>query len=301
MQWSCGMQDEIAAVSSLASAFQAACNTSSLPRLCHLLPMQLTAGLSTPLESAYPTAGPEGDQAAEPPVQLSGTVLQPNVSVSLTQLHRMKVLECMLTARLLHGGAEHEDDRFCSGVLSIEQSRSLVPLLHVDPMVRYLSPYTRSSSPLFTLRVETGPIVRCIPWCAQKLLCANNVNMHVCCRLTKRHLSEYGSQGFLRSQIPLCCLLPLRSTHPMRNAQRQSHQTARSSCLRSSHLPRRFQKCMRRVCHPLAVSHSCPSVSPPKCPLQLTLSSGLSRVPPTQRVGHKRNNTASSGTCQGHC
>ena len=129
------LQDEIAVVSSLASAFQAACNTSSLPRLCHLLPMHLTAALSTPLESAYPTSEAEGDQAAEPPVQLSGTVLQPNVSVSLTQLHRMKVLECMLTARLMHGGAENEDDRFRSGVLSIEQSRSLVPLLHVDPMV----------------------------------------------------------------------------------------------------------------------------------------------------------------------
>lgn len=132
------VQDEIAVVSSLASAFQAACNTSSLPRLCHLLPMQLTAALSTPFESAYPKPESEEAQPAEPPVQLSGIVLQPNVSVSLTQLHRMKVLQCMLTARLMHGGAENEDARFRSGVLSIEQSRSLVPLLHVDPMVCFL-------------------------------------------------------------------------------------------------------------------------------------------------------------------
>lgn len=129
------LQDDVATVSSLASAFQAACNTSSLPRLCHLLPMELTAALCNPTQLLYPPPAGEPAPRSGPSVQLSGIVLQPNVSVSLTQLHRMKVLQCMLSARLMHGVAEDEDERFRSGLLSIEQSRSLVPLLYADPMV----------------------------------------------------------------------------------------------------------------------------------------------------------------------
>lgn len=94
--------------------------------------MQLTAAESTErLDKPSQSNGTDGEQ----PVQLTGTLLQPAVSVSLTQLHRMRVLDCLLSARLMHGDGDTSDDRFRSGLLSIEQSRSLVPLLHSDPMV----------------------------------------------------------------------------------------------------------------------------------------------------------------------
>ena len=68
---------------------------------------------------------------------LSGTLLQPAAPLKLTQLKSMRVLESMLSARLMKPGAcvGVGGDAFRSGLLSIEQSRALVPLLHRDPMV----------------------------------------------------------------------------------------------------------------------------------------------------------------------
>lgn len=123
------MQDEATVVNGLAAAFQAACSASSTKRLCHLLPLELTVA---PVPQDH-------DPAASPPqtALLSGMVVQPAAPLKLTQLNRMRVLESMLSARLMRPAASEGSagDEFRSGVLSIEQSRALVPLLHGDPMV----------------------------------------------------------------------------------------------------------------------------------------------------------------------
>eukprot|EP00892_Ulva_mutabilis_P009300 jgi/Ulvmu1/6742/UM030_0077.1 len=120
--------DEATIVNGLAATFQAACSASSTVRLCHLLPLELTvAPLPQPDEEGAPTP-----QTAH----LTGTVVQPAAPLKLTQLHRMRVLESMLSARLMRPGASDgtAGEAFRSGLLSIEQSRALVPLLHGDPM-----------------------------------------------------------------------------------------------------------------------------------------------------------------------
>lgn len=114
----------------LAAAFQAACNASSTVRLCHLLPLELSV-LPQQSSDAAPAEPPK-------PAMLSGMVVQPAAPLKLTQLNRMRVLESMLSARLMRPAASDgtAGEAFRSGLLSIEQSRSLVLLLHGDPMVR---------------------------------------------------------------------------------------------------------------------------------------------------------------------
>lgn len=126
-----GMQDERTTVNGLAASFQAACNTSSTLRMCHVLPLVLTAAPAQP--EANSEAAPDGSPGAV----LSGMLLQPAAPLKLTQLNRMRVLESMLSARLMQPAAYMgaSGDAFRTGLLSIEQSRELVPLLHSDPMV----------------------------------------------------------------------------------------------------------------------------------------------------------------------
>lgn len=141
------MQDEPTTVNGLAASLQAACNASSTLRMCHLLPIELTAAPAQPQDSSE--AVPDGCAAAI----LSGTLLGPAAPLKLTQLNRMRVLECMLYARLMRPAACEgaAGDAFRSGLLSIEQSRALVPLLHSDPMVRPGTLYIVSAIPRFIL------------------------------------------------------------------------------------------------------------------------------------------------------
>jgi hypothetical protein len=126
------LQDEIEIVSALAGAFQAACNANPPPPPghSHLMPMLLRASLPNLPSAPRPT--------------LHGTLLRPAAAVNFTPLHCARVYQCALAATLMHPTCSHAATdaavdsarMFRSGLLSIEQTRELVPLVPSDPLVR---------------------------------------------------------------------------------------------------------------------------------------------------------------------
>lgn len=126
------VQDEIADVSSLADRFQAACNACARTRCTYsrLLPMCLSVQ----------------HDARSASRELRGMLLRPAAAMTFTPLHRMRVYECVLAASLAYEadaldapaarkGTDYVHS-FRHGLLTIDQSRSLVPLQATDPLVR---------------------------------------------------------------------------------------------------------------------------------------------------------------------
>jgi hypothetical protein len=83
-------------------------------------------------------------------VELTGTLVRPSMNLSFTPLHRCRVYECRLAAALMHEAFSERAacaadsaegcGMFRSGPLTVDQSRSLVPLDVSDSLVRSPSP-----------------------------------------------------------------------------------------------------------------------------------------------------------------
>jgi hypothetical protein len=130
------VQDDITAISTLASNFQAACDSQ--------LPITHSRLLPFTLQTCRRPGGA---------VEVIGTLVRPAMSLTFTPLHRCRIYECRLAASLMHEAASEQaaltaaegSGMFRTGPLTVDQSRSLVPLDVSDNLVR-ITPFLNRPS-----------------------------------------------------------------------------------------------------------------------------------------------------------
>jgi hypothetical protein len=118
-------QVEPAELAELAATFEASCQCQQF-KLLDMLPAVLTVA------------------ASSADVHLSGVILRPAVHGRITPIHRMRVVHCALAASLQmdsslarrNSGVAGVARPHSSGLLTVDQSRALVPLECSDPLVR---------------------------------------------------------------------------------------------------------------------------------------------------------------------